>query len=155
MIVIDVGCASYRNADSVGYLIERFHPSILYGFDPNQPAEVKEVNGTKCFLSDSAGWTHDGYVVFHRDESDWAASNVWDDADNPNDQKSCVDIAGVIQRVTQGEEIVLKLDCEGAEYPILKRLRETTLDTRLTLLLVEWHSEERVEVHCPVEEWTM
>lgn len=155
MIVIDVGCKGYENADSVGYLVERFHPSTLYGFDPNQPVEVKDVQGTHCVLSDRAGWTHDGYVTFYRDE-DWAASRVWDslDEDSPEDIRPCVDIAGLIQKFGD-EEIVLKLDCEGAEYPILERLRDTGLDSKLTLALVEWHSERRVEVACPVEEWVM
>jgi FkbM family methyltransferase len=157
MIVVDVGCASYANADSVGYLVERFSPSVLYGFDPNQEAEVRNVNGTRCVLSPQAGWTHDGYLTFYRDEHDWAASRAWETlaGDNPADVKPCIDVAGFIQKLSHGEEVVLKLDCEGAEYPILERLHSTTLDRRLTLLLVEWHSEQRVEVDCPVEEWGM
>ncbi len=65
--------------------------------------------------------------------------------------------------------VVLKLDCEGCEYPILHEIRRRGIDLTLELVLVEWHDwiypptgrqvshgwEEfgKTDLRCPVEEW--
>ena len=55
--------------------------------------------------------------------------------------------------------IVLKLDCEGAEYDLLRHLMDTRADSRLELAIVEWHDPDRgrefieSNIACRIEQW--
>ena len=60
--------------------------------------------------------------------------------------------------------LVLKINAEGAEYPLLAHLAKTGADVRLQLVLVQWHQKlhshgwyrkKRPVLRCPVEEWTL
>jgi hypothetical protein len=76
----------------------------------------------------------------------------------------CFDLAAFIRDLPPGE-IVLKLDAEGAEIPLLEHLHAAGMDERLTLLLVEWHDAVmtgdygarramlEAALRCRVEEW--
>lgn len=49
-------------------------------------------------------------------------------------------IARFIRRWTeQGDEVVIKLDCEGAEWSLLMDLLDAPEKARVTRLLIEWH----------------
>jgi FkbM family methyltransferase len=39
------------------------------------------------------------------------------------------------------ENFVCKIDCEGAEYEILKNLDENNLVSKVTIFMIEWHDE--------------
>ena len=149
MIAIDLGCAEHGAADSIGYLVERFHPVLLFGFDPLlDQDEVRLVGPTRCVISRKAAWTYDGTLQLHRDGT---ASRVWE---APNGDTPCFDLATFIHDLPP-DDLVLKLDVEHAEYPLLRHLRKKEMDDRLSLVLVEWHSPERVKLRCPMEEWLM
>lgn len=52
------------------------------------------------------------------------------------------DICEVVQEIFTnhpGEELFLKLDCEGAEYEILEKLHESGLLPRIKVVIIEWH----------------
>ncbi len=151
MIVVDLGCAPH-GMDSVAMLVDRFHPDVLFGFDPFLfTTDTTERNGTVCFLSSSAAWVYNGRLGFTRDGT---ASRVFEDGNDV----ACFDLAEFVQGVSDANQhadrLVLKLDVEGAEYPLLEHLHATEVDELLELVLVEWHhTERRVELACPVEEW--
>lgn len=42
------------------------------------------------------------------------------------------------------QKIVLKIDCEGAEYEILQKLDESRMLTQIDVLLIEWHDRGSV-----------
>lgn len=42
-------------------------------------------------------------------------------------------------RPFKGDDLILKMDAEGAEYVLLPYLQETSTDTFLRLAWVEWH----------------
>jgi hypothetical protein len=54
---------------------------------------------------------------------------------------------------------IVKMDVEGAEYPLIRHLIETGADKKLERLLVEWHPPTTGRAYllsllsCPVEEW--
>lgn len=62
---------------------------------------------------------------------------------------------------------IVKMNIEGAEFPLLEDLRERELDTRIELLHVAWHDDRLGPVYtarrevlehslrCPVEPWTL
>lgn len=163
MIVIDVGCARYGGDFSIERLIEEFHPSVLYGFDPSwQPGMFTAWDGleTSVVASNHAAWTHDGFVTF-------AGSGLGGHvSDEPISSAAvaCVDLAQFIKDLPDEEEIVLKIDAEGAEYDLLDHLIEQEADKRLALAWVEWHnfgvpspSERRAAIEqkiaCELTEW--
>lgn len=52
------------------------------------------------------------------------------------------DIKKIIPQVQQqhpGEAILLKLDCEGAEYDIIDQLHKTGMLTGISVIVIEWH----------------
>lgn len=148
MIVIDLGCYEHEVSRSVEPLVERFRPRILYGFDPLLPKDSKRLlDGTHCVLTRSAAWTREGTVGIERNGT---RTRILEDGD----EVPCFDLARFIAALPRHERVVLKLDVEGAEYPLLEHLHAQGLDARLTLALVEWHADARVELDCPVEEWT-
>lgn len=148
MIVVDLGCYEHEVSDSVDYLVARFRPALLYGFDPLLERDhTRLVKRTRCVLRASAAWVHTGTLALHRNGT---GTRVLE----PGEDVPCFDLAEFVRDLPP-TRIVLKLDVEGAEYPLLERLHAQGLDSRLEVVLVEWHRPERVELDCPVEEWTM
>lgn len=139
---MDLGCATHGEDESIDALIARFRPDHFYGFDPFLGAEV---HGHGFDLYPTAAWLHDGTVQYERNGIRSAVLTGGSDVE-------CFDLAAFLRSLA-ADELVVKLDVEGAEYPLLRELHRTGVDERITLLLVEWHSDERVEMACPVEEW--
>lgn len=57
-------------------------------------------------------------------------------------QVECIDLSKwLLERYESwgDSEIHLKLDCEGAEYPLLEKLIETNALQRINRLYVDWH----------------
>lgn len=170
-VAIDIGCARYGG----DYSIERLEreafdgvaPDIIYGCDPNPVMDSMIVHYrdrgglvvTRLELRKAAAWTYDGEVGYFPDGLN---SQIGDHPSWP--KVECFDIATLIEQ--QGSaEIVLKLDCEGAEYELLEHLIARRADERLKRLLVEWHARPDIDhksrrfnierrIFCPVEEWT-
>ena len=174
-VVIDVGCARYGGAQSLEHLVAEFDPVMVYGFDPSNeivasagadwsrvnPNELRYLTPSGCgvVLEQKAAWIHDGTIGYR---ADGLGSWVTDLQGAP--QVECVDMAIFIQDIHDNvpqEEIVLKLDCEGSEYEILRHLINKGVDKLLTLAWVEWHSPDRgrarieEEISCEVVEWRL
>ena len=134
MIVIDVGCATWGGDESVNYLIENYGPQTLYGFDPglDWPVDTEE-KGTHLILSRSAAWTHDGKVGF-------TVANLGGHVEDGAVQVPCIDLARFILELPD-DDIILKMDAEGAEYTLIPHLVTKKADLRLDLFMVEWHCE--------------
>lgn len=180
MIVIDIGCARYGNDYSIERLIEEFHPSTIYGFDPNQGSDeypwpsvpsagpTGVTTATSVIIEKKAAWIYDGEIGFQSD-----GLNSWVTEMNGAPQVPCFDLADFIvskwkvsfARGYEGEfermeeEIVLKIDAEGSEYDLLRHLINKGADKLLKLAWVEWHEPDRgraaieAEIACPLEEW--
>lgn len=178
MIVIDVGCARYGGDYSIERLIEQFEPTHLYGFDPHSSIPTEFVRlmggridvitgepippaGPSIHLERAAAWTYDGKIGYYED-----GLNSWITTDPNAPKVRCVDLARVIEELydRHEERIVLKLDCEGCEYEVLKHLIIKGVDELLDVVVVEWHpktvenaeNRRRVleeELNCEVQEW--
>lgn len=165
MIVVDIGAARYGNDYSIERLLNEYRPDILYAFDPNEAALQEAVDSVTdhrykrtIFYDYLAAWTYDGEIGFRVD-----GLNSWV-TDQPDAPKvRCFDLARFLEGLPE-DDIVLKLDCEGAEYDLLTDLILKGADRCLTLALVEWHpqgienaeSRRRViekEFFCPIKEW--
>lgn len=164
MIVVDVGCHLHGPEESVHRLRERFQPDMLFGFDPHPGME----EGVERAVDDSiivrrrvAAWVDYGLVRIAENGNRTA---VVEEADG--EMVRSIDLATFL--VALPSPIVLKLDCEGAEFPILHRIHNLWIDDHLDLILVEWHEGTeptgdfyghgwqklgRPNLRCPVEEW--
>jgi FkbM family methyltransferase len=52
------------------------------------------------------------------------------------------DIKTILRDVFKAHEslpVILKLDCEGAEYEIMRQMNETGLIKRISVIVIEWH----------------
>ncbi len=62
----------------------------------------------------------------------------------------CVDASEVIGNIVKEHygknRIVMKCDCEGAEYEIFSRLEETGLFEKIDVFVMEWHLGRRTEI---------
>lgn len=146
MIVVDLGCFAHGPYDSITALQRKFRPDILYGFDPLASDEVRRIGKTVVVTRQLAAWVSNGLVPF---KFAGTGSHVGIGKD-----VACFNLCAWLN--TLPAEIVLKMDVEGAEFPLAKALRRTRTDRRLKLLLVELHGDSLwPELRCPVEKWWM
>lgn len=159
MIVVDLGCATYHGFpedESTHVLLERFEPSVYYGFDPHPSVVERDlwVGKTRTIVERKAAWVYDGTVGFVTvpDVLNELRSHV--DAGEAVETVPCFELADFLTGLPAGD-VVLKLDVEGAEYTLLPYLREKRADELLTLIIVEWHGPPAaLAFACPVEEWS-
>lgn len=169
MIVVDLGCATYPNHpgdESMLTLLERFRPSVYYGFDPHPSVVERDrwVGGSRTIIQRKAAWTRAGVLGFVTTPAVGNELGSYT-ADAPvGETVECFDLARFLGGCVPyaSGELVLKLDVEGAEYPLLEHLVGHDIDPALSLIMVEWHEIEggpaRVleilkQLRCPVEEW--
>lgn len=157
MIVVDVGAMLQGPEESVHKLIDRFQPELLYAFDPH-PAFVEgvdRIDDTVVVSRRAAAWTKDGYVGLLVD-------GICTGVDHAGVPVRCFDLAAWLWTLPfAGGGVVLKLDAEGAEYPLLHEVGLSSVDAYLDRVIVEWHPPEtahgfygdRPVLRCPVEEW--
>lgn len=163
MIVVDLGCAEHQGEGSITQLLERFHPRVFYGFDPHPGAGEIWVNKgllpPQLIIEEKAAWTYDGFIGFR----EAGLRSRVGEAEGPM-AVPCFDLAAFVAGLPADEELVVKMDVEGAEKPLLEHLIAKGADSRIGLLLVEWHDDrEFVEPYdradliarltCRVEEW--
>lgn len=170
MIVVDLGCETHGNEESIRRLVERFHPELLLGFDPLSEPAVLRVDGSIVVKVCAAAGVEDG--VTHVGIGDGGGMNTTVMRDkygsgewNVTMIARCFDFARFLATVP--EPIIVKMDIEGAEYAILEKIVADGTDDRMSLLLVEWHDhmmedpaayEQRrlalyEDLRCPVEGW--
>lgn len=172
MIVVDLGCKSHAGEESIQKLCDRFHPDVLFGFDPYP--ELGEGVSTRLSKSGQGGvyvslvitrrvaaWVTDGNLPFKFDgtRSGYAPAAP-SEYFSPYTQVQCFNFVAWLALLPP-VPIVVKLDVEGAEYRLLPALHSAGLDSRIERVIVEWHDEpafisrSRVEglLACPVELW--
>lgn len=152
--VIDVGCATYDQEDSILFLVDEFRPRFLIGFDPAADNDLWRQDDTAVMTFKAAAWTRNGQVPYLGSGS---RARVVDDPDLPDEPTRCFDLARIVEAFAPA---VLKIDAEGAEYTLLRHLIDTGADKLLQLAWVEWHGDrgderealER-EFACEVRSW--
>jgi len=160
VIVVDLGCQDYGYQNSLGSLADTYKPEFIYGFDPSPKLEEGKttVNGVPAILKRKAAWTHYGDVPFH---DQITSSRIMEGADG---RVRCFDFSSWIGRCSDfwdGEPFVVKMDIEGAEYPVLDKMIADGTDRLVSELVMEWHGpEDRTgdllnRLACPVKDWWM
>jgi FkbM family methyltransferase len=133
-VVFDIGCLDWGTETSIDKLIERYQPDVFYGYDPHpeQRKTTFERGKTLVMLDRAAAWKNNGTL---RIDVDSTRTHV---AVPGEVSVRCFDLAAVI-RAEADAEIILKLDCEGAEYVLLPHLISTGAIHLVDELLIEWH----------------
>lgn len=176
-VVVDIGCHSHPQhqgtpQDSIGRLLERFRPRLLYGFDPHPDTRAghRRVNGCAVTVLRQAAWVRDGDIEYEVNAARPLSSRI-----REGDRRvPCFSLASFLQGLDRepGERLVVKMDVQGAEYPLLLHLLEHDAARLVDLLLVEWHpdpvgdatrvvgaDETRAAILAgwpgPVEEWSL
>lgn len=167
MIVCDLGCCPHDGDLSIEPLIERFRPETLYGFDPLAEPRYYYEGQTQIVIENAAAWTYTGtaelgigapqmldatLVPAKNDRGEWQRTQ----------SVACIDFS---RWLYLNGPAVVKMNIEGAEFPLLAYLIETSADLLISRLIVSWHDERmgwtsrrrRLEaaLHCPVEEWSL
>ena len=173
MIVVDLGCFPHRDEISIEPLVAQYRPDVLYGFDP-WPALVEGetyLGATRVVLERKAAWVSDGELEFARvrgfrgwDSTVMKEKNSRGEWDGAADviRVPCFDFPAWLRRLP--EPPVVKVDVEGAEFPILERLAEVGADALVEHLFVEWHDAKMgglaerkaailARLTCPVSLW--
>jgi len=136
VIVIDIGCAKHGGDESVPYLIADYKPDILYGYDPACDIYSNyQIDETLVFEKPEVAWIYDGHIGF-------LVARLGGHVETDAPSFPCFDLSRLILELAQEEkEIILKMDCEGAEYTLIPHLCANDADLCLKLAVIEWHCE--------------
>lgn len=64
---------------------------------------------------------------------------IWASSFKENILIDCIDLCSFISNIKDSEYMILKMDIEGSEYSILKKMNEFDLFKRLNHLIIEFH----------------
>lgn len=169
MIVVDIGCCPHEGDLSVEPLVQRFQPDDLYGFDPLLDANTDYVlAGSRVHLSRAAAWLRDGQLELAVGAPSPLDATVMREKNDRHEWQltttvPCFDLAEWLRSLP--EPPVVKMNVEGAEFPLLEHLQES--GAPVARLIVAWHDgrmggeftarRQRIErgFPCPLEEWTL
>lgn len=156
MIFIDLGA---YNGDTVeqfiswGQLLGDISDAKVYAFEPNpsfkpqwddiKMRHIKHVDSIN-FINEAA-WVDDMGLEF----SWWHESEIGSTVMKEKRNWYAGEIIGIKSfdfsewlKQFKGEEIYVKFDIEGAEYPILKKMINDGTDKLCKLLMIEWHADK-------------
>lgn len=148
MIYIDLGC---YNGDTVeqfinwGQLFGDISEAEIYAFDPQKfPKSWKDIklrqsqHVKKMEFRTKAAWTDNTTLTLS--DKGIGATVMFDKARTHKAKTvKAFNFPAWLDRL-KDKEIYLKMDIEGAEYPILEKMINFNLDKKIKLLMVEWHA---------------
>lgn len=149
MLVVDLGCADHGKVFSLRVLAEMYEPDRIFGFDPST-TQMRVYPGTPVTFSHSAAWLYDGEIAYN---PAGLSSKIGEGAQTV----PCFDFSRWMRHHAGA---VVKMDIEGAEYPLLNRMIADGTDALMSELLVEWHGgcdgeELTSRLCCRVKHWEL
>ena len=143
---------------NIGEVSERFaaqNPGFdIFCVEPNQSLlpclfEISARVGRPFCVIWAAAWIKDGILDFYQSSANQASTIVegkvehsgWPqiDYERPTIVPS-IDFSGWVRRLLSGyDEIVVKMDIEGAEYAVLEKMIEDRTLGLVTRMMCEWH----------------
>ncbi len=173
---------------NLGIVLNRFIHELpdhdFYAFEPNPDllssihAQVAQAApAPRVEISQSAVWTQDGtidlFLGHHESSTVMPGKRVPPMYDQQIDYDAPVSVpaidfsAWLHRTVAPDDQVVVKMDIEGAEYPVLRKLLSDGTIGRLSVLYIEWHYDRfpamnradhdqvlaAVSAHVDVREW--
>jgi FkbM family methyltransferase len=150
-VVVDLGCYGWddKDCESIPILIDEYQPDLVYGFDVHPDLEVgaREVAGVPVQVERAAAWDGNGVICY---ELRGAGTKVGQGTAHV----ACFDFSEWLADRAGGDaQVFVKMDIEGAEYTVLRKMHRDGTDTLMAELLVEWHGQPYLDVACPVRQW--
>lgn len=155
-VYIDLGCYTgdtveqFRNWSKIAWPDRKsWH---IYAFDPNPSFKDRweVVADERTTFSQKAAWIDEDGQEFAIEEGDTPLGStimpgkkkIWD-----NSEKILVETFDLSKWLKQFKHdyVVLKMDIEGAEFPILKKMIKDETDQIVDCLMVEFHPNKVVE----------
>lgn len=146
-IYIDLGC---YDADTVlqfrNWRLLKYPPEekwMCYGFDPN-PNFIKKWERHEradTVFQQKAAWVEEGEIEFTISKPAYKSTVMkektsWDD--ELVIKVPCFDFSKWVEQF-RGDHVVIKMDIEGAELPVLSKMIKDGTDDIAAITLVEWH----------------
>ncbi len=149
-VYIDLGA---NRGDTIRDFMARNPGFIAFGFEPTPELAARlrrEFNGpTNVLVMECAAWIWDGVVELYLGANSDQSSTVlpgkrvtpgWNvDYQLPRLVRALDFDRWLRENTAEDDEIVLKMDIEGAEYKVLSRCIDTGSIARVKLARVEWH----------------
>jgi len=118
----------------------------IHAFEPNPKFDhnLKKKGGDKTFIHKQAVWIEDTNLEFAVDQTDTplgstlmsGKKNIWDSS--PKIKVEAIDFSSWIKQF-KDDFVVVKIDCEGAEFAILEKMIKDKTINIPHLLMVEFH----------------
>lgn len=146
-IFIDLGC---YNGDTIlqfrNWRFLKYSPEekwMCYGFDPN-PNFIKSWRRHEradTIFQQKAAWIEDGEIEFTISKPAYGSTVMKEKRNWGQGLTIKVPAFDFSKWITQfrGDHVILKIDCEGAELPIMTKMIEDGTDDIPYLTMVEWH----------------
>ncbi len=140
-----IDCGAYTG-NSVKKFLTVFDGFEIFSFEPN-PFLKAYHDRLPNTLIEAAVWTENGTIDFYLDQKDYDGSSVFEHKQNIVDKKKIsvptIDFSRWLkENFDKNDLIILKMDIEGAEYPVLdKMIKEGTIEY-INELLIEFHGHK-------------
>ncbi len=144
-----IDCGGWQG-DSIPKLRERFGNQFVHVFEPFPECDKFYEKFEDIKLHKKAVWIYDGEVDFYMkkglDKFDMGNSLlkrkklVGDENEDRKIKVPCVDFSKGLLEL--GEMVILKMDIEGAEYEVLKKMIKDGSIKLVDTLLIEWHKKK-------------
>lgn len=116
---------------------------MAYGFEPNPAMERKWKRHIRddTIIQKEAAWTMDGTITLSVGKPYYKSSVMEHKQDYSEGKKivvPCFDFSEWFRRL-RGDFVLLKMDIEGAELPVLTKMIKDGTDDIADITMVEWH----------------
>ncbi|AXK35606.1 FkbM family methyltransferase [Streptomyces armeniacus] len=146
---------------NLGHVLHDFINALpdhdFYAFEPNAEllpslhTEIQRTGHPRVHVLNSAVWTHDGtidlFLGHHESSTVMPGKRVPPVYDQQIDYAApvpvpAVDFSAWLRRTAApDDEVTVKMDIEGAEYPVLSRMLHDGTLGLITTLHIEWHHD--------------
>lgn len=172
-ILFDLGANVGQSIVVFSQTLERFEDYIVYAFEPNKSLIPKiqltiddlKTKPAKIEVYNKAASDRDGETVIWMNDNASIASTII--AEKGKSRYCGISVPGNTREalvetvdfgkffgsiVTQKDYVILKIDIEGAEYPVLESLLAAKQFANVDKLLVEWHERFMPKNYRPKDE---
>ncbi len=144
MIVVDLGSETYGQEESSLKLMEMFRPTVMYAFDPLCRNASWGFKGCRVHYLAAAAWTEGGTINLGVGADSGLNATVMAQKNEVGEWTDsvtvpCIDFSTWLEWLGPA---AVKMDIEGAEYPILEKMITYGTDRLMQPLLVEWHDHK-------------
>ncbi len=144
-VVVNCGGHQSRFVDDLHAEFDPLWQGWVHTFEPNPAFWPGYAGMPRHTLHGSAVWTSEGTMTFYlQDRAEAQGHSLLKEKSNINPDKTlevkCVDFARWLREtVKDADDVIVRIDIEGAEYDVLEHLIATGAIDLIDLLLVEFH----------------